>query len=107
MHATTGTVKINNAEQIVDKELIRRPKHEVKIWGYLMTHYKLKPGLCKFGKKWAEAAESELTQLHVMNTWKVMNPSQLSREERAKALSSLLFLKEKRSGKIKGQVCIN
>jgi hypothetical protein len=28
-------------------------------------------------------------------------------EERAKALSSLLFLKEKRSGKIKGQVCIN
>jgi hypothetical protein len=50
---------------------------------------------------------SELTQLHVMDTWTVMNPTKLTREEQAKALSSLLFLKEKRCGKIKGQACIN
>jgi hypothetical protein len=53
------------------------------------------------------AAVSELTQQHMMDTWVVMDPSQLSKEERAKAMFSLLFLKEKRCGKIKGQACIN
>ena len=37
----------------------------------------------------------------------VMDLSTLTREDRCKALSSLLFLKEKRCGKIKGQACIN
>ena len=36
-----------------------------------------------------------------------MDPSKILREERMKALSLLLFLKEKRSGKIKGRACIN
>ncbi len=36
-----------------------------------------------------------------------MDQPQLSKEERAKVISALLFLKEKRSGKIKGRVCIN
>ena len=42
-----------------------------------------------------------------MDTWTAMDPSKISQEERMKALSSLLFLKEKRTGKIKGQACIN
>jgi hypothetical protein len=42
-----------------------------------------------------------------MDTWVVMDPWRLSKEERAKALPSLLFLKEKRCGKIKGRACIN
>jgi hypothetical protein len=45
---------------------------------------------------------SELTQLHVMDTWTVMDLAKLTREEQTKALSLLLFLKEKRWGKIKG-----
>ncbi len=36
-----------------------------------------------------------------------MDPLQPSKEERANTLSSLLFLKKKRSGKIKGRACIN
>ncbi len=44
----------------------------------------LKPCLCKFGIKGIEVAVSELTQLHVMDTWKVMDPFQLSREAKAK-----------------------
>ncbi len=107
MPMTTATIKINNAEHVVDKELMTMHKHKIAVWGHLMTQYNLKPVLGKFGKKGADAAVSELTQLHVMDTWKVMDPSQLSREERAKALSSLLFLKEKRSGKIKVWACIN
>ncbi len=42
-----------------------------------------------------------------MDTWTVMNPRQLRNEEQAKKLSLLLFLKEKRCGKIKGRGCIN
>jgi hypothetical protein len=74
MHTTTATVKINNAVHVVDKELMTTHKHKLAVWGYLITQYNLKPGLCKFGEKGAEVAVSELTQLHVMDTWKVMGP---------------------------------
>jgi hypothetical protein len=36
-----------------------------------------------------------------------MDSSKLGREEKMKALLSLLFLKEKQTGEIKGRVCIN
>ena len=72
-----------------------------------MTKYNLKPGLRKFGARGETAAISELTQLHVMDTWTVMDPTKLTREDRTKALSSLLFLKEKRCGTIKGRACVN
>ncbi len=49
----------------------------------------------------------EMTQLHIMETWKAMDPAKLSREEQMQALSLLLFLKEKRMGKIKGRACLN
>ncbi len=59
-------------------------------------------GLQQFGKKGALAAMEELTQLHIMDTWRVMDLSKLRGEEWMQALSSLLFLKEKQSGKLKG-----
>ncbi len=49
----------------------------------------------------------ELTQLHIMDTWQPMDSSKLGQEEKMKALSSLLFLKEKQTGQIKGRACIN
>ncbi len=52
-------------------------------------------------------AMEEMTQLHIMNTWKAMNPAKLGREEQMQALSLPLFLKEKRTGKIKGRACLN
>ena len=72
-----------------------------------MTQYNLKPGLRKFGARGETAAISELTQLRVMDTWTVMDPTKLTREDRRKALSLLLFLKEKQCGKIKGRACVN
>jgi hypothetical protein len=56
----------------------------------------------KIWRTGATTARDELTQLHIMDTWKAMDPSKISREEQMKALSSLLFLKEKRTGKVKG-----
>jgi hypothetical protein len=96
MHATTGVVEMDNTEHAKDRELTTTKDHEIAVWGYLMMQYNLKAGLQRFGDEGAKAEVSEPTQLHMMDTWSMMDPSQLSKEDRAKALSSLLFLKEKR-----------
>jgi hypothetical protein len=107
MHATTGCMELDDVKHKSDKEMTTSDEHKVVVWAYLMTQYNLKPGLHKFGAKGEQAAMSELTQLHVLDTLTVMDPTKLTREEQAKALSLLLFLKEKRFRKIKGQGCIN
>ena len=108
LHATTSiTGEIDDTKHAIDADLTTESEDEMAVWGYLMTQYNLKPGLRKFGERGAKAAVSELTQLHIMDTWAVMDPGQLTREDKVKALSSLLFLKEKRCGKIKGRACIN
>ncbi len=100
--------KVNCTQHIVDPELMTKSEDKMKVWGCLMTQYNnLKPGLRKFGERGATAARDELTQLHIMDRWKAMDPSKISREKQMKALSSLLFSKEKRTGKFKGQACIN
>ena len=91
----------------VDKTLITRSEDKLKVWGYVMTQYNLKPGLRKFGNMEQKATVKELTQLHVMDTWTSMHADKLSREQPMRALSSLLFLKGKRTGDIKGCACIN
>ena len=74
---------------------------------YLITQYNLKAGLKHFGEKVISSVKGELTQLHVMDTWVPEDPTMLSRAEKVKALSSLMFLKEKRSWKVKGRACMN
>jgi hypothetical protein len=91
----------------VDKTLITTLEDKLKVWGYVMTQYNLKPGLRKFGNRGQKAAVKELTQLHVMDTLTPMHADKLSREQRMRLLSSLLFLKMKRDGDIKGHACIN
>jgi hypothetical protein len=108
LHTTTSTIdEIDSTEHAIDAELTTKSEDKMAVWGYLMTQYNLKPGLRKFGKRGTKAAVSELTQLHIMDTWAVMDPRQLTKEDKANALSSLLFLKEKHCGKIKGRAGIN
>jgi hypothetical protein len=108
MHAMMSSdLDVDDTVHQIDPELHTTSEDEIAVWGYLMTQYNLKPGLRKFGKRGEMAAISELTQLHVMDTWTVIDLTKLTREDRTKALLSLLFLKEKRCGKIKGRVCVN
>jgi hypothetical protein len=112
MHATTSLQinlepEVNCTQHITDPELVTESKDEMKVWGYLMTQYNLKLGLRKFGDQGATATRDELTQLHIMDTWKAIDPSKILMEERMKVLLSLLFLKEKRMRKVKGWACIN
>ena len=64
-----------------------------------MTQYNLKAGLRRFGDRGNATAMEEMTQLHIMDTWKVMDPAGLSQEEQMQALSSLLFLKGNARGR--------
>ena len=94
MATTTCTPEdfIDDAVHKTDTALLTSSEAELSIWGYMMTQYNLKPGLLKLGNKGEKAAMKELTSLHVMDTWKPMDAAKLSREQRMRALSSLLFL---------------
>ncbi len=92
----------DDTEHVTDKDLVTQSEDKFKVWAYVMTQYNLNPSLHKFGKIGVTATVNELTQLHIIDTWTAMDPSKISQEERMKALSSLLFLKEKQTGKIKG-----
>jgi hypothetical protein len=97
----------DDATQESDPEMNSSSEDELAMYGYLLTQYNLKAGLREFGEKGISAAEGELTQLYVMDTWQVQDPTKLSRVDKVKALSSLMFLKEKQCGKVKGRACIN
>jgi hypothetical protein len=49
----------------------------------------------------------ELRQLTVMNVMAGCDPKTLTREQRKKSLKYLMFLKEKRCGRVKGRGCAN
>jgi hypothetical protein len=53
MWTETTTPTVDDTEHIVDKELVTQSENEVKVWGYIMTQYNLKPGLRKFGERGA------------------------------------------------------
>jgi len=72
----------------------------------ICTQYHIKKGLKVFGKRGEEAVATELRQLHVRDELDPRTPSKLSTQEHASALAYLMFLKEKRTGKVKGRVVL-
>ena len=106
---TTTTLEpfVDDVTHRVDQAMYTTSEEELGVMAYLLTQYNLKPGLRKFGTRGEKAALKEMTQLHIMDTWTPMDAGKLSREQRMRALSSLLLLKEKRTGDIKGRACIN
>ena len=64
-----------------------------------MTQYGVNKGLKVFGKRGQNAVHKEVKQLHNME---VITPIHLTPKQRRAALQYLMFLKEKRSGAIKG-----
>jgi len=70
-----------------------------------MTQYSLKKGLELFGKEGSLAVEAELRQLHDRKVILPIKRDSLSVHEREMALPYLMFLKQKRSGQVKGRGC--
>lgn len=65
----------------------------------------LKRGLRQFGQKGAEAVILELRQLHYRKAMQPRHKSQLSPVQRTRALRYLMYLKQKRCGRIKARGC--
>jgi hypothetical protein len=72
---------------------------------HAMTQYSLKKGLKKFKEIGEEAVSKELLQLHMRDTFKPQNAEELSTNQKKGVLESLMFLKEKCDGTIKGRTC--
>ncbi len=67
--------------------------------------YGLKAGLRKFAERGNDAQMKELRQFHVLCCFSPKDPTTLSRDDRRKALASLMFLTKKRTGKVKARGC--
>jgi Reverse transcriptase (RNA-dependent DNA polymerase) len=71
----------------------------------VLTQYGVKQGLKKFGKPGEDAVTVELKQLHDRDVIVPVHADDLTRQEKQRALAYLMFLKQKRCGRIKGRGC--
>ena len=69
--------------------------------------YNLTKGINKFGEKGREAATAEVKQLYDCACFRPIQIKKLSEQQRARALELLIFLTEKRDGRIKARACAN
>ena len=76
-------------------------------FGYIFQteQMSLKKGLKAFGKSGADAVVEELRQLDYMQVIKAKHRADLSADNRHKALNYLMYLKQKRCGRIKARGC--
>ena len=71
----------------------------------VLTQYTLKKGLQVFGPPGVGAVYKELQQLHERKVGEPRDASTLSPMQKKNALGYLMFLKQKRTGQIKGRGC--
>ncbi len=64
-------------------------------------------GLKKFGNEGHNAAFKEIKQLHDRIVFEPIHLYNLTDQERKRAMESLIFLVEKRNGRVKGRACAN
>jgi hypothetical protein len=69
--------------------------------------YSLEARLKHFGERDETAVSKELKQFNVHDVFKPLYANKLSNEEKSKALTSLIFLKEKQDGNVKARSCAN
>jgi hypothetical protein len=75
-----------------------------KYYSFVET-YSPKKGLQKFGDKGRNAAFDEIKQLHDRGVFRPVKINTLSQQEKKRAMDSLIFLAEKRDGRIKARAC--
>jgi hypothetical protein len=67
--------------------------------------YSLEAGLKHFGERGEMAVSKELKQFNIYDVFEPLYANKLSDEEKLKALTLLIFLKERRDGNIKARSC--
>jgi len=97
---------INLGLDSISQEVREMDDQEIEehITGLIMAHqYSFKKGMELYGDRAEKATIKELKQIHEMDTYTPMDAKKLSREEKNKALSAMLFLTQKRCGKVKAR----
>ena len=69
-----------------------------------MTQLSMNAGLKRWGTKGSQAVSNELSQLHLQDTFRPINPKSLSKSDYDKVLESHIFLNQKRDQTIKGRM---
>jgi hypothetical protein len=87
-----------------EKEGIKRKKKKYKPKS---GQYQLEAGIKRFRERGETAVTKELNQFNKYGVFKPKHTRDLSDKEKSKALSLLIFLKEKKSGDIKARSCAN
>jgi hypothetical protein len=72
-----------------------------------VTTYSLKAGMKKFGDRGRNAAIDEMKQLHDRSCFVPIHEEELETLESERALESLIFITEKRDGRVKARHCAN
>ena len=86
-----------------EKEGIKKKKK--KKYKPTSGQYQLKAGIKRFGEHGESAVTKELDQFNKYKVFEPKHANDLPEEDRKKALSSLNFLKEKKSGAVKARSC--
>ena len=73
----------------------------------LAEHYSINKGIRLFGDRAKESVSKELRQLHDYITYTPVHAHELTPDQKKQALASLIFLTEKRCGRIKTRACVN
>jgi hypothetical protein len=69
--------------------------------------YSFNRGINEFGERGYKAAHKEMKQLHNRVVFVPMLIEELTQVKRRQAMESLIFLTEKKHGRIKARICAN
>ena len=70
-----------------------------------MPQFSLKVGIEKFGADADKVVIDEFSKLHMMDTFAPERKDKLTREERKQSLRTIMFIKQKRDGTLRGRTC--
>jgi hypothetical protein len=90
---------LSNAKPIPEED------REEYALGIALVHYSMGVGIKVVKERGEAGVTKELTQMHNMDVFCPVARDLLTKEERTKALSLLIFLKEKRDQSVKARMC--
>jgi hypothetical protein len=90
-----------SADDLSNAKPVPEEDREEYALGIALVHYSMGAGIKKFKERGEAEVTKELTQMHDMDVFPPVARESLTKEERTKALSSLMFLKEKRDQSMK------
>ena len=91
---------LSNAKHIPEED---REEFALRV---TLVHYSMNAGIKKFKAKGEAGVTKELTQMHDMNVFCPIEVESLTKDEKKKALSSLMFLKEKMDSSVQAQMVL-